>query len=55
MKKIIKTGDLVKLINYHKDNRPAIVDHIKGESVVLKESRGGYFIWNIFDVEKIKK
>jgi hypothetical protein len=44
-------GDSVKLIPYHKDNRPTTVRRAGPEAVVLEESRGGYQCWNNADIE----
>lgn len=53
--KDIKSGDIVKLIKLHKDDRPTAVKSVNNETVILYESRGGYLTWNIFDIGKIEK
>jgi hypothetical protein len=44
-------GDSVKLIPYHKDNRPTTVRSAGPETVVLEERRGGYQCLNNADIE----
>lgn len=46
-----KVGDCVRLTPYHEDNRPTVVEYTRGTSVILKASRGGYFCWNVADIE----
>lgn len=56
MKKL-KSGDIVRLISYHKDNRPVLLSSIDyiGNCCVLKEPRCGYYNWSIYDIEECKE
>lgn len=49
----IAKGSMVRLVNFHKDRRLTRVlsMHPSGTAVVLTEARGGYFHWNIGDIE----
>lgn len=44
-------GDKVRLIDYHEDNRPTTILGLIESSCVLEESRGGYYNWNLGDIE----
>lgn len=48
-------GDSVRLISYHKDNRPTTIRYAGPYSCGLEEARGGFFTWNYFDIEPYNK
>jgi hypothetical protein len=44
-------GARVKLIPYHKDDRPTTIRSTGQEVCVLEDARAGYYGWNYIDIE----
>lgn len=48
---LYKAGDIVRLVSSHADRRPAKIAAIYAQSCILEEQRGGYYSWNLGDIE----